>query len=207
MRGWIGKSVLLHPISSGTDRWQRLVAHVELAARSTTSGPVPNGTASVTPRGQPAEVWLAAGRVDRDWCGQAWLPRARPPDARLRFIVTRTLRGGPAGGFGAIPGTRILSARDPELAERAGAYRIVAGIVVSVGATSRRHYLNFGRDWSRDFTVTIPADKADAFRAAGRDPDALVGRYIRVRGWLERWNGAVIDVRYPDAIEVIGRGG
>ena len=206
VRGWIGKSVLLHPISSGTDRWQRLVAHVELAARSTISGPVPNGTASVTHGGnRPKSGWLQAELIGTGAASVA--PEGSTAGCAAALYRDENFARRAGRGLWRKPRHRILSARDPELAERAGAYRIVAGIVVSVGATSRRHYLNFGRDWSRDFTVTIPADKADAFRAAGRDPDALVGRYIRVRGWLERWNGAVIDVRYPDAIEVIGRGG
>ncbi len=99
-------------------------------------------------------------------------------------------------------GAAILSASDPQLTKHANGYRIVAGIVVSVGATSRTLYLNFGRDWSRDFTVTIPAGREDAFREAGRNPKALAGRYVRVRGWMKEWNGAQIEIRHPDQIEV-----
>lgn len=206
VRRWMGKSVLLHPISNRTDRWQRLVAHVELTARSTNSGQAPNGTASVphmVNRQMPA--WLQAELIATG--AASVMPEGSATGCAAALYRDENTARRAGRGLWRKPGHRILSARDPKLAERAGAYRIVAGIVVSVGATSRRYYLNFGRDWSRDFTVTIPADKADVFRAAGRDPEALVGRYIRVRGWLERWNGAVIDVRFPDAIEVIGRGG
>ena len=156
-------------------------------------------------RGEPEGQWVQAGLV------RAGLVRVAPEGAptgcaaalyRAEEEARRANRG-----LWHERENRVLSSRDRNLAAQAGDYRIVAGIVVSVGATSRKHYLNFGRDWSRDFTVTIPAGRASAFRAAGRDPQAMVGRYVRVRGWLERWNGTVIEIRDPDAIELIERGG
>ncbi|MDJ0932640.1 hypothetical protein [Breoghania sp.] len=176
LRPWIGRPVVVYPIDKRRDRWQRRVAHVE----------------SVADEGQWEPVWLQKVLV------QAGLVEVRPEGtepgcARALYRGERRARAAKRGLW-RNGGLRILSARDGELGAHAGAYRIVAGIVVSVGVTLRKLYLNFGRDWSRDFTVTIPAARASAFRAAGRDLDAMVGRYIRVRGWLRRWNGAVIDV-------------
>ena len=34
LRRWIGRSVVVHPLEKGADRWRRLVAHVEGGGRS-----------------------------------------------------------------------------------------------------------------------------------------------------------------------------
>ncbi|WP_170122155.1 thermonuclease family protein [Breoghania corrubedonensis] len=189
LRTRIGRSVVVHPLTLAPDRWQRLVAHVEAVG---------------DPGGGPVD-WLQAALVQNGIVRVE--PEGSPAGCAAALYRSEAAARGAKRGLWSLSVNRVLSSRERDLADRAGSYRIVAGIVVSVGATSRRHYLNFGRDWSRDFTVTIPAGRASAFRAAGRDPQTMAGRYVRVRGWLERWNGAVIDVLYPDAIEVIGRGG
>jgi hypothetical protein len=41
------------------------------------------------------------------------------------------------------------------------------------------------------------------FRAADIDLKALEGRQVRVRGWLESYNGPNMPISIPEAIEVI----
>ena len=60
---------------------------------------------------------------------------------------------------------------------------------------------NFGRRWTRDFTVTIPKRHRREFAAAGVDPKKLEGHRIRVRGWIEQRGGPVIEAEAPEQIE------
>jgi len=66
-------------------------------------------------------------------------------------------------------------------------------------------YVNFGRRWSEDFTVTILKRSERRFAAAGLDVQRLAGRRVRVRGWIEERGGAGgspwIEVAHPEQIE------
>ncbi len=64
-------------------------------------------------------------------------------------------------------------------------------------------YVNFGRRWTRDFTVTILKRQQRIFAAAGVDPKRLEGRRIRVRGWIEQRGGPIVAAETPEQIEVI----
>jgi hypothetical protein len=97
----------------------------------------------------------------------------------------------------------IWRADDPSLLGQIGLYALVEGRVVSVGAGSRIVFLDFGHNWRRDFTVMIAASDADRFAAAGKKPESLAHRIIRVRGVIEESNGPAIRVDSPDAIEVL----
>jgi micrococcal nuclease len=85
-------------------------------------------------------------------------------------------------------------------------YELVEGRIVSIGRTERTVYLNFGNDWSIDFTVTIVAADAGAIEAEGGSLDILIGQEVRIRGWLEQWDGPWIRVDHPEQIEVLNRG-
>ncbi len=209
----IGRRIVAHPIHAQPDRWGRVVSHVEVGGAESISSHrfwlqadlVLAGLAEVRPQGSHvgcAAALFKGEEAARNAGRGVWRSAAaQTVEHRRNASISEDLRGGdPVAGGSA--GRGVLSARDAQLAKQANGYRIVAGIVVSVGATSRTLYLNFGRDWSRDFTVTIPVDREAAFREVGRDPKALAGRYVRVRGWMREWNGAQIAVRYPDQIEV-----
>jgi hypothetical protein len=64
-------------------------------------------------------------------------------------------------------------------------------------------YVNFGRRWMRDFTVTILRRQQRAFAAAGLEPKQLEGRRIRVRGWIEQRGGPIIQAETPEQIEFV----
>lgn len=57
------------------------------------------------------------------------------------------------------------------------------GEVLSVRESGATIYVNFGRRWTRDFTVT------SAVTTAAVKPKRLEGRHIRVRGWIEQRRG------------------
>jgi endonuclease YncB( thermonuclease family) len=87
------------------------------------------------------------------------------------------------------------------IAAARGQFALVEGKVLSVRESGATIYLNFGRHWTRDFTVTILKRHRREFAVAGIDPKGLEGRPIRVRGWIEQRGGPVIDAVAPEQIE------
>jgi len=84
-----------------------------------------------------------------------------------------------------------------------GRFTLVEGKVVSVRESGGTIYVNFGRRWSEDFTVTIAKRRERAFSAAGLEPRQLTGRRVRVRGWVEERGGPWIEASAPEQIEIV----
>ncbi len=109
-------------------------------------------------------------------------------------------------GLWADPYYELLSADSPAdvLAEQ-GHFALVEGKVVSVRESGATIYVNFGRRWSEDFTVTISKRNERSFTAAGFEPKKLAGRRVRVRGWIEERGGPWIEAVRPEQIEFADR--
>jgi len=82
-------------------------------------------------------------------------------------------------------------------------FQLVEGRVVKAAAAREIFYLNFDRDFRRDFTVGLDRATLRAFRRAGLDPAALEGKRLRVRGWVIWRNGPYIGATHPEQVEVI----
>jgi hypothetical protein len=100
----------------------------------------------------------------------------------------------------------LLNADSPTdvLAEQ-GRFALVEGRVLSVRESGATIYVNFGRRWSEDFTVTILKRNERNFTAAGLEPKTLAGRRIRVRGFIEERGGPWIEATRPEQIEFADR--
>ena len=85
-----------------------------------------------------------------------------------------------------------------------GRFTVVEGRVLSVRQAGATTYLNFGRNWTRDFAVTISRRVAAALEAAGISLKSLENRRIRVRGWVEARGGPRIEVLRAGQIEMLG---
>lgn len=96
----------------------------------------------------------------------------------------------------------VLPARPGALSPHLGGYVIFEGRVLSVGNRTRRTYLNFGRRWSEDVTVIIESRDRDSFGGA-EALEALAGRRVRVRGFVEERGGPLVTVRWTGQIEVL----
>ena len=81
-------------------------------------------------------------------------------------------------------------------------FAIVEGKVLSVRESGGTIYVNFGRRWSEDFTVTILKRIGAKFVAAGLDPKRLEGRRVRVRGFIEERGGPWIEATAPEQFEI-----
>jgi endonuclease YncB( thermonuclease family) len=123
----------------------------------------------------------------------------RPLASEMLTIENRARRAGE--GLWRDPRFRVRSAA--EAGRALGSFQLVEGRVVEAARRADRWYLNFGEDWRSDFTVIIPAQAPPDFVAAKLDPYALKGHVIRVRGWVESFNGPMIEAVIPEQIEII----
>lgn len=85
-------------------------------------------------------------------------------------------------------------------------YERVEGVVVTVTTTRASLYLNFGADWKSDFTVRVAKPVLDANPSLSTKLEALKGRRIAVRGWIERRNGPMMDIVDGGQIEILDGG-
>jgi micrococcal nuclease len=123
-----------------------------------------------------------------------------------RFAAAeRVARLGRIGLWGE-PEYAIRSSNDLSLGDRNGLYALVEGRVVTVGHGTRMIFLDFGRNFRRDFTVMVAPEVTDLLKAEGRDPDAFAGRRVIVRGTIEESGGPAIRLNDPAEIEWIGDG-
>lgn len=90
-----------------------------------------------------------------------------------------------------------------DLARDIGSFQLVEGHVVDAADVRGTVYLNFGADWRSDFTIKVAKRSRKSFDAAGLDLQALEGRIVRVRGWIDSYNGPMIETTHPEQIEVL----
>ncbi|WP_164933893.1 thermonuclease family protein [Bradyrhizobium guangzhouense] len=85
-----------------------------------------------------------------------------------------------------------------------GRFMVVEGKVLSVRQAGAMTYLNFGRNWTHGFAVTISKRNLPAFESAGMTLKSLENRRIRIRGWVEGTTGPRIDARLAGQVELLG---
>ena len=96
---------------------------------------------------------------------------------------------------------RILSPDEVQGFEKT--VQIVEGRVTGTAINKNRIYINFGPDWRTDFTVSIAPEDKRVFSKAGIDPLQWNGKLLRVRGYIDTYNGPYIQVNHPEAIEIL----
>ena len=84
-----------------------------------------------------------------------------------------------------------------------GRFMLVEGKVLSVRQAGATTYLNFGRNWTRDFAVTISRRVLPSLEAVGMAPKSLENRRIRVRGFIETRTGPRIELLRPGQLELL----
>jgi endonuclease YncB( thermonuclease family) len=133
---------------------------------------------------------------------------ARIGDAACRDSLLRRERAARTARLG-IWGSgdyRLHQADDPAaILASVGRFAIVEGRVLSVRESGNTVYVNFGRRWSEDFTVTIAKRTEPALISAGLVPRSLAGRIVRVRGVIEERAGPWIEATAADQFDWDGR--
>ena len=84
-----------------------------------------------------------------------------------------------------------------------GTLQVVEGTVRGVGDVRGTMYLNFGEDYRQDFTVVVQGRARRAIETGGLKLKDLEGQRIRVRGWIERRGGPMIEIHHPAEVEVL----
>ncbi len=84
-----------------------------------------------------------------------------------------------------------------------GSFQLVEGRVKAAAVVRGRGYLNFGDDWREDFTVSIGPRDRRRFETAGIAIGDYEGSLVRVRGWVDSFNGPMIEATHPEQIEVL----
>jgi endonuclease YncB( thermonuclease family) len=180
-----GRTIMLKRVTAApeTDRYGRLAAHVFI---------IDNG----------ADTWLQKDLVAR---GHARVSSRVGDIACARELLARE-QPARAGNLGlwAEPYYVMGKAEEPaQVLQRRGRFALVEGKVLSVRESGGTIYVNFGRRWSEDFTVTIAKRNERVFAAAGLEPKKLAGRTVRIRGWIEERGGPWVEASRPEQIEVL----
>lgn len=182
-----GQALRLAKLGADHDRYGRLVAFAftDPAEQSVQQ--------SVQQALLEAGFALVSARVGDKACAEALLGAEAAARAARR-------------GLWADPNFAPLAAENPErLMTERGRFALVEGRVLSVHASGGTIYVNFGRRWTKDFTVLIRRRLQRSFTAAGLEPEKLQGRRIRVRGWIEQRGGPAIETEVPEQIEFVDR--
>lgn len=155
---------------------------------------------------------LQAHAIERGLAMVAPEPQALTgPCLKALYALERGARRARQGRW-ATPAFTPLSATDSQaLFQALGRFRIVEGDIMTARDVRGRLYLNFGADWRTDFTASIaPADLKRWRDEAGypwlADPSQLTGARVRIRGWLESYNGPSLVIDHPGALEIVARG-
>lgn len=84
-----------------------------------------------------------------------------------------------------------------------GSFQIVEGKVRSFHRTAKNTYLNFTNNWRTDFTVIISNHLLKRKKDKWPNLKAMKGKTVRVRGWLDHYNGPMIRLDVPEMLESV----
>lgn len=179
----VGRRVAINIIGNKPDRWGRLVADLIL----------PDETTPIDVAG----LLVAEGFALTDVGDRTFLCR---PEFLLQEAQARSRRL----GLWARDAYRPFAADDiARLRASIGRFALVEGRVYSIGERRDRTYLNFGTDWSNDFTVIIPKRTWAILSGRGWSAASLKGKHVRIRGVLEEWQGVAVEITAADMLEVL----
>jgi endonuclease YncB( thermonuclease family) len=176
-----GREVTLRGQDDAPDRYGRQVAFVYLAGSETA---VQNELL------RQGEALVSADIADKDCAGALMAAEAEARQAKKGTWADASV---------------IKNAESPDdILTGIGRFTVVEGKVLSVRQAGATTYLNFGRNWTRDFAVTISRRMMPAVEAAGLSVKSLENKKIRVRGAVEARSGPRIEVLRVGQIEVLG---
>ncbi len=175
-----GRDVILRGVDDAPDRYGRQTAFVFVAGEE---NPV---QAALLAQG---EAFAAADIPDKDCAGAL-------------LAAESAARAAKKGIWAGSSATKNAESTGDILAGN-GRFMLVEGRVLSVRQSGATTYLNFGRNWTRDFAVTISRRVVPSLEAAGMAPKSLENRRIRVRGFIEARTGPRIELLRPGQLELL----
>lgn len=181
-----GKTVTLRPVNRHPDRHGRILAHV-----------------FVGPSDEP-ERWLQGELLAAGHARAHGIPGSYTCMDAL--LAAEAIARDAGHGLWTNPAYVILSAtRTYDLMRLAGTYQVVDGVVSKAQRIkSGRIYLNFGSDWRDDFSASIAVSLSRSHPSWSSSLVDLAGKRVRIRGWILRRNGPMIELEHPSQLELIG---
>lgn len=145
-------------------------------------------------------VWMQ-GALLAEGLARAMPGDANPEMTREMFIMEQKARAAQKGIWAEGSSYRLQT---PDmLADKTGSVQVVEGTILKTASVKNNIYLNFGADWRTDFTVRIsPAIRREMSRKQ-INPLDLQGKTIRVRGYVEDYNGPMITLETIHHLEIL----
>lgn len=92
----------------------------------------------------------------------------------------------------------------PATAESAmNGWAIVEGRIAKTGMSNNTIFLNFDEDWRKDFTIGVEGPVRRQMAQKNIDTLSLAGKNVRVRGWVESYNGPYIRLSNAVWLEIL----
>jgi endonuclease YncB( thermonuclease family) len=139
-------------------------------------------------------VWLQQALLEAGLARVYTFPDNRKRVAQLLAFEAAARQAG--RGIWALPHYAVERAETIQ----PGGFALVEGKVLSQSRGDGPTYVNFGKTWKTDFTIRIQPGDRKRFGSHVRD---LLGKTVRVRGWVFEKDGPMIDVTHPEQIEVL----
>ena len=178
----LGQEVSLYYADRKRDRFSRAIAQAYVTS--------PNGS---------SEIWVQSEMIKRGFARVYSWPNERI-DIGVLYSLEQAARRKNLGIW-SDPFYTIRSPDPDPLAQFVDSVQIIEGIVTSTADVRGTIYLNFGADYKTDFTIAVARKYRRKFE--GVDPVSLDGARVRVRGWVELYNGPMIWIDHPDRLEVL----
>jgi len=190
------------PAASHTQALTAIVAGRDVRLRGEDDAPDRYGR-------ETAFVWLLPDEtlVQRELLAQGEAvvaPTVSDKDCATTLLAAEGIAREAKRGFWADPAAIKNTESPGDILAGIGRFMLVEGNVLSVRQAGATTYLNFGRNWTRDFAVTIPRQALGNLSAAGLVPKSLENKRIRVRGFVEAHTGPRIEVLRAGQIELLG---
>ena len=178
----LGQEVSLYYADRERDRFGRAIAQAYIASRD----------------GTP-ETWIQSEMIKQGFARVYSWPGEQADIVSL-YSLERNVRD-QKRGIWSDPFYAIRSPDPDPLAQFVDSVQIIEGIVTSTADVRGTIYLNFGADYKTDFTIAVARKYRRKFE--GVDPVSLEGARVRVRGWVELYNGPMIWIDHPERLEVL----
>ena len=123
-------------------------------------------------------------------------PQVGMDDVMERFYAAETIARDK--GLGVWASTDNGLRTPANVAQRIGHFAVAQGTVVDVATAKGTTYVNFGDDWRTDFTLALAPGLTRTMKVKD-----WVGRTVRVRGWVQSYNGPLIAITNKYQVELL----
>ncbi len=141
-------------------------------------------------QGENEGTWVQ-GYLLEQGLARTYTPRSNPEMIAQMYKAEEKARAASVGLW-ANPDNAIKA--PDTAAQYTNSFQIVEGRVKSVAILGTKIFINFGNNWRDDFTIGIEPEVRRILAHANIDPQQWANKPIRVRGWIENYNGPYIKL-------------